>query len=354
VTHPLRVAELCAGYGGIGLGLRLAGLPVEVAWWAEIDPHASLAMAAHTSAPNVGDLTELDDPPPADIVTAGWPCQPVSQAGRRKGVDDERWIIEDVCRIAALSGARTLVLENVPGLLTANGGRAMGAVCRAMAGSGFRRWEWGVVRAADVGAPHRRARWFCVAHTAGAGRARPDRDMDSGGWDVPPDGGVVAAYAGSEHPERRGVGRTVASSIQPPRQPDRPRTDPGWDAAGDSCPAAPNPDVERLQSKRLSRVRNRPLGDDLDRRLRERFGGYAPAVAHWAGVLGRPAPDPTDSQGRLSPRFVEWMMGLAAGWVTDVGLGRRQALAVLGNGVVPQQAAVAVADLWVGERWAER
>jgi len=67
-------------------------------------------------------------------------------------------------------------------------------------------------------------------------------------------------------------------------------------------------------------------------------------------VTGRPAPAPTRPDGtgaahRLSPVFVEWMMGLPAGWVTGVGLSRNRQLHALGNGVVPQQAALALARL---------
>jgi len=79
-----------------------------------------------------------------------------------------------------------------------------------------------------------------------------------------------------------------------------------------------------------------------------RWGQYAPAIARWERVLGRPAPDPTEpgskGQPRLSPRFVEWMQGLPAGHVTD-HTSRTEALRGLGNGVVPQQCAAAVTQL---------
>lgn len=76
------------------------------------------------------------------------------------------------------------------------------------------------------------------------------------------------------------------------------------------------------------------------------WGVYAPVIDRWAGVVGRPAPDPTSAtpkgDQRLNPRFVEWLMGWPAGHVTDVpGVARSDALKVLGNGVVPQQAAEA-------------
>jgi len=75
------------------------------------------------------------------------------------------------------------------------------------------------------------------------------------------------------------------------------------------------------------------------------WGEYAPAIRHWE-ALTRPAPAPTipgrNGSPRLSPAFPEWMMGLPAGWVTDVpGITRNEALKAIGNGVVPQQAAAA-------------
>lgn len=72
------------------------------------------------------------------------------------------------------------------------------------------------------------------------------------------------------------------------------------------------------------------------------WGAYDAAIARWAAVLGRPAPGPVDD-GRLNPRFAEWLMGLPEGHVTDVpGLSAPAQLKAIGNGVVPQQAALAL------------
>ena len=71
------------------------------------------------------------------------------------------------------------------------------------------------------------------------------------------------------------------------------------------------------------------------------FGPYGHAVERWERILGRRAPDPTDSRG-LRAEFVEWMMGLPEGWVCDLDLPRTATLKMLGNGVVPAQAALAV------------
>lgn len=83
------------------------------------------------------------------------------------------------------------------------------------------------------------------------------------------------------------------------------------------------------------------------------YGDYAPAIARWEKVTGRAAPPPTNPPRReggkpqLSARFVEWLMGLPDGHVTgpDLGLSRERQLRLLGNGVVPQQAALAVHTL---------
>jgi DNA (cytosine-5)-methyltransferase 1 len=83
------------------------------------------------------------------------------------------------------------------------------------------------------------------------------------------------------------------------------------------------------------------------------WGKFEPAIRRWEEVLGQPAPLPTKPDGkdgahRLSSAFTEWMMGLPAGWITDVGLSRNDELKACGNGVVPQQAALALRVLLEG------
>jgi DNA (cytosine-5)-methyltransferase 1 len=78
----------------------------------------------------------------------------------------------------------------------------------------------------------------------------------------------------------------------------------------------------------------------------ERWGRFASAIQHWEN-LTRPAPEPTKPDGkngthRLSSEFTEWMMGLPAGWITGNGVGRNEELKMAGNGVVPQQAELAL------------
>lgn len=81
------------------------------------------------------------------------------------------------------------------------------------------------------------------------------------------------------------------------------------------------------------------------------WGKFEPAIARWEQITGRPAPAPTKPDGkneahRLSSKFTEWMMGLPDGWVTDCGLTRNEELKACGNGVVPQQAELALLKLF--------
>lgn len=83
------------------------------------------------------------------------------------------------------------------------------------------------------------------------------------------------------------------------------------------------------------------------------WGKFEPAIRRWEEVLGRPAPAPTKPDGkdgahRLSSAFTEFMMGLEPGWITDCGLTRNEELKACGNGVVPQQAELALRILLEG------
>jgi DNA (cytosine-5)-methyltransferase 1 len=125
-----------------------------------------------------------------------------------------------------------------------------------------------------------------------------------------------------------------------------------------------------LPTPSVAHIRNHdePIEDYLDRRakaesgeyrgmpgvslgvaVRMSWGKFEPAIRRWEEILGREAPAPTKPDGknnshRLAAEFVEWMMGLPEGWVTDpeLGLKRNDQLKALGNGVVPQQAKYAL------------
>ena len=162
----LKVGSVCSGIGGLELGLDMIA-ETDLQWVSETDKTASEILDRHFNVPNLGDLTEIQDPPKVDLVVGGFPCQPVSVANSnpngRKGIHDDRWLIADICKLAQEAGAKWLLLENVRGLLSANNGHALARVCAEMAHRGFVRWEWRTLYASEVGAPHRRDRWFCIA-----------------------------------------------------------------------------------------------------------------------------------------------------------------------------------------------
>jgi hypothetical protein len=91
-----------------------------------------------------------------------------------------------------------------------------------------------------------------------------------------------------------------------------------------------------------------------DQVLTTNWGKFEPAIRRWEETIDRPAPEPTKPDGkegnhRLSSKFTEWMMGLPDGWITDIGLKRNDELKACGNGVVPQQAELALSLLGIKE-----
>ena len=89
------------------------------------------------------------------------------------------------------------------------------------------------------------------------------------------------------------------------------------------------------------------------------WGRFEPAIRRWEEILGRPAPAPTKPDGkdggnRLSSLFTEWLMGLPEGWITGLGLKRTDELKLAGNGVVPQQAELALRILLEDDNLLER
>ena len=312
----MRVGALCAGYGGLELGLQLAGIDTDLVWVAETDKHASAVLDARFGVPNLGDLTEIVDPPAVDAITAGFPCQPVSHAGRRAGIDDERWLIRDVVSVARQAGAQWIFMENVRGLLTANQGDAFGQVLDALADGGFDA-RWACVRAdQSVGACHRRDRWFAVAYASSERHGGGQDGGEVGCVDCGAEGEASQRQRARQVPIHRGAASVADADSQ------------GLQGHGEEhqLPEAGGQEA---------------VG----------WGDYGAAIQRWGHVIGRVAPAPVVDD-KMSSRFVEWMMGLPDGWVTGAGLSRTQELKMLGNGVVPQQAAAAYG--WLLEQIGER
>ena len=218
----MRVGSLFSGIGGLDLGLERAGMTV--VWQSEIDPYACRVLAKHwPDVPNLGDVTKLDwkDVPRVDVLAGGFPCQDVSDAGRRAGIDGELsglWAhFADAVRHLR---PRYVVVENVTGLLA----RGMGRVVGDLAASGYDA-EWDCIPAAAVGAPHLRARWFLLAYPCGE-RGEADDAVQAGWpepelcawWDTEPDvdrvaHGVPRRLVGRLHRANRLLGNAVVPQV---------------------------------------------------------------------------------------------------------------------------------------------
>jgi DNA (cytosine-5)-methyltransferase 1 len=156
----LTVGSLFSGIGGLDLGLERAGM--RVVWQSENDPYACQVLAKHWPAvPNLGDITQIDwsTVEPVDVICGGYPCQPFSLAGVRRGEDDARHLWPHFADAIRLLRPRWALLENVPGHLSLGFGRVLGDLAEL----GFDA-DWDCIPAAAVGAPHLRYRVIVIAH----------------------------------------------------------------------------------------------------------------------------------------------------------------------------------------------
>lgn len=161
-TPRLAIGSLFAGIGGLEAGLS-AATGLEVAWQVEIDPWCRKILAKHwPQAIRWGDVKKCgENLQRVEVICAGFPCQDISLAGKGAGLVGERsglWY--EVARIVGLLRPRFVVLENVSAILAP--GRGCGDVLGTLAALGYDA-IWTCVRASDLGAPHARDRWFCVA-----------------------------------------------------------------------------------------------------------------------------------------------------------------------------------------------
>jgi len=154
------VGSLFSGIGGLDLGLERAGM--KVIWQSEIDPYCCKVLKKHwPEVPNHGNIKEINwqEIQKPNIIAGGYPCQPFSQAGKRKGTQDPRhlwpWVREAISQLRP----DYAILENVPGHLTMGGTEVIGALAEI----GYDA-EWRVVSAAGLGANHLRKRIIIVAY----------------------------------------------------------------------------------------------------------------------------------------------------------------------------------------------
>lgn len=340
----MKLGSLFSGAGALDCAVAQV-FGARTAWHCENDKAASKVLAHHwPDIPNLGDVTAVDwvQVEPVDILCGGWPCQPFSLAGKRKGADDERALWPEVDRAIRALRPRILVLENVPAVL----GPEFSRVANTLAACGCE-FTWTCLRASDVGAPHRRERVFILAADADRGGLEELTERHRG----PGEPGLSASQR--DDAVRCGDGPVDLLPTPAAARSGRNRSvsagaaiRPSLDSIGallptpnasDGTGGGQHPDKHAGHSQQLIDYVLAP----------EHWGKYAPAIARWES-LTRPAPSPTEpnrnDKPRLNPAFPEWMHGWPAGWVTDpaIGISRNDQLRCIGNGVVIQQAAAAL------------
>lgn len=167
------IGSLCTGYGGLDLAVQ-SFVGGEVVWVSDIDKHVSLLLNGRMpDVPNLGDIKKVNwyDVPTVDWLTAGFPCQPFSNAGLRKGVQDERHIWPWIAEAIGILRPRHIFLENVSALQK----RGLDVVLGDLDGLGYV-GAWTNLRASDVGCAHRRKGLFILATDSSSQRhgARQD------------------------------------------------------------------------------------------------------------------------------------------------------------------------------------
>ncbi len=159
--------SLFTGIGGFDIGLERAGM--KCLWQVENDAHCQRVLGRHwPDVKRYGDISGVSGVERVDVLCGGFPCQDISNAGKRAGIDGERsglWSEYD--RLIRELRPRYVIVENVAALL----GRGMGRVLGDLAASGYDA-EWQVIRASDFGAPHQRNRVWILAYPNSQGGPR--------------------------------------------------------------------------------------------------------------------------------------------------------------------------------------
>lgn len=378
---------------GVGLALRRMGRAHCAVLYVEREAYAASVLAARmeegamAAAPVWSDLTSLDGKRfrgRVDLVVAGVPCQGNSVAGKRRGRADDRWLWPVVEQLLADIEPEWFFLENVRGLLSVDGGAAFADILGSLARLGFDA-EWCVLRASDVGAPHRRERVFLLARQSralgvaqraglarrpmlgGDDRAQCSTAERAGGLNMADAGsleGDLSASAREGLPAPSGHSCGVADTIgegwgSAPRADEAERLGVGAEesARGVQCGGAA---VRRFEVSgvHVADAERGELRDEQGRRGGESRQGAAEPGGD--GALGHAPwpPGPADIDGwraylaeypDLVPAIESAIRGGAyglAGGVVESVADRADRLRLLGNGVVPEQAAAAFAELY--------
>lgn len=221
----MNVLELFAGIGGMTLGLERAGMTA--IGFVEIDPWCRRVLARHwPDVPQHDDVRTAvqwwrsEPRPVVDVMSGGYPCQPDSTAGPRRGTKDPRWLWPDMARVIQALKPRYVIGENVAGHRT----RGLCFVLRDLERLGYTA-RAGLIRACTLGAPHARSRLFILAESQCERWTRPEYQAQtqvpagwttaqgSSWWTIKP-GVDRVAYGVSGRVDRlRGIGNAVVPQV---------------------------------------------------------------------------------------------------------------------------------------------
>jgi DNA (cytosine-5)-methyltransferase 1 len=263
----LRMIDTFSGIGGFSLAARWLG-GIETVQFVERELFCQRILAKHWPSVPVHDdiCTYQPEPGSADIVCGGFPCQDISTAGKQAGIAEgtRSGLFHELMRIVRMVGPRYIVLENVAAI-TSNG---LDTVLRTLAEAGYDA-EWACIPASDVGACHRRDRWWCVAyasHMLSDGRP-PGHDREPRRQSVPQSGNSdCKGYAPHPHRQRQQECQPAAIASGPGRT--------GW---GDA-PRRLNPDWRRYLSQPVICRGDDGLSNRVDR-LKALGNAVVPQVA---------------------------------------------------------------------------
>lgn len=341
-NHAINTISLFSGVGmldeGLHAGLAFMGIRSRTILFAEREAYPVAVLEARMQEGSIpaapiwfGDLCELDAKQffgVVDCVVAGFPCQDLSLAGRRAGLDGKRsGLFFEVTRIARDCGARYLFLENVAGIASATATvvdeaegtldeRAASRVLGELADLGWHA-EWATLSASDVGASHGRARWFCWAwrEPDDTTSPRPQKPRQTGERELPTQAGT-----GLHHRPQQPSGEVGYPGLQ--HQHLQQRED-GTEHSGASCSVADTEcSCDRTQEQAAhcgwDEAAERPA-DQHSRLCGPRLFAPGPNDPTWPGIIQNwphlaPALAGESGSARLNPCFVEFLMGWPIFW----------------------------------------
>lgn len=154
--------DLFAGIGGIRIAFE--NNKVKCVASSEIDKYASKTYKDNFKEEPLGDITKItaEELPEFDIIAGGFPCQPFSLAGLRKGFEDTRGtLFFEVARLIKARNPKAFFLENVEGLANHDGGKTLSVIENTLKELGYN-ISWRVMNACHYGTPQNRNRWYCI------------------------------------------------------------------------------------------------------------------------------------------------------------------------------------------------